>query len=115
MSAMDVRGVLGSRPPDNGLRYEEQCARCGSSAIWTDCEYCCGEGFTDHDCGEDCCVCQHPENNVRCDICRGDGGWLMCASDKEWCDAHPLDGRAHIGRGTFEFFRIDDPEDTVTR
>ena len=41
---------------------------------WVDCWNCGGEGFSHHDCGEDCCCCLHPEDNVVCDICRGKGG-----------------------------------------
>lgn len=45
---------------------------------WIDCYNCAGEGFSHHDCGEDCCCCLDPEDNVTCDICRGDGGWWAC-------------------------------------
>jgi hypothetical protein len=48
---------------------------------WVTCWQCGGEGMWDHDCGEDCCACLHPEDNVRCDICRGVGGWER---DPEW-------------------------------
>lgn len=37
------------------------------------CWQCDGEGYTHHDCGEDCCVCLHPEDNVRCYVCMGQG------------------------------------------
>lgn len=42
---------------------------------WIDCWNCGGEGYSHHDCGEDCCACLEPEDNVRCDICHGKGGW----------------------------------------
>lgn len=42
---------------------------------WVDCWQCGGEGTTGHDCGEDCCNCADPEDNVTCDICHGHGGW----------------------------------------
>jgi len=45
---------------------------------WVECWQCGGEGMYGHDCGEDCCVCADPEENERCDICRGKGGWLRC-------------------------------------
>ena len=42
---------------------------------WVDCWKCGGEGTTGHDCGEDCCCCLEPEDNVICDECGGAGGW----------------------------------------
>jgi hypothetical protein len=48
----------------------------GEYRVWIDCWNCGGEGFSDHDCGEDCCCCAFPEDNVVCDICEGEGGWL---------------------------------------
>lgn len=42
---------------------------------WIDCYNCGGEGYSHHDCGEDCCCCLNPEDNVVCDICEGKGGW----------------------------------------
>ena len=53
------------------------CEKCGWEKSWRDC-WNCEEGFSDHDCGEDCCCCLYPEPNVRCDICRGKGGFLVC-------------------------------------
>lgn len=44
------------------------------NADWQEC-WNCSDGFTGHDCGEDCCACLEPEDNVICDICDGDGGW----------------------------------------
>jgi hypothetical protein len=60
------------------------CEFCGNGKEWRDC-WNCEDGFTDHDCGEDCCCCLNPEPNVRCDICEGKGGWIAC----EIC--HPVD------------------------
>lgn len=73
---------------DQGECY---CSRCGSSCGWVDCEM-CDSGFTGHDCGEDSCCCQFPEDNVACEICGGDGGWMQCMSSEEWCRGHPLPG-----------------------
>lgn len=56
------------------------CEKCGMSLQAVDCWKCGGEGFSDHDCGEDVCCCLHPEDNVKCDICYGEGGWLACFS-----------------------------------
>ena len=73
-----------------------QCARCGSSCGFLRCGNCDEDGFSHHDCGEDCCCCRYPENNVRCDWCKGAGGWWNCLSTPEFCNAHPLPGRDHI-------------------
>jgi hypothetical protein len=59
---------------------EYACAYCGGSVDWVDCEN-CDDGYTDHDCGEDCCCCLDPEPNVICDICDGKGGWYKCLSN----------------------------------
>jgi len=42
---------------------------------YVDCWNCGGEGFSGHDCGEDTCCCLDPEDDVVCDICKGEGGW----------------------------------------
>ena len=38
-----------------------------------DCWDCGGAGVTHHDCGEDCCACAYPEDNVLCETCGGKG------------------------------------------
>ena len=43
-----------------------------------DCWNCGGEGVDGHDCGDDCCVCADPEDNVRCHVCRGKGVLILC-------------------------------------
>ena len=48
---------------------------------WIDCWNCDENGFVDHDCGEDSCCCLDPEPNVRCDICKGKGGWWADLSE----------------------------------
>lgn len=53
------------------------CSRCGGEKDWEDC-WNCEDGFSGHDCGEDCCCCIDPEENVVCDICRGEGGFFVC-------------------------------------
>lgn len=98
--------IIADFPPQDGQEYECQCARCGSSASYEDCEW-CEDGYDGHDCGEDCCVCLYPEDNVRCDICRGHGGWYTCLSSPEWCQANPLPGRERTGRGEIEWFTVN--------
>lgn len=83
--------------------YDEgqQCARCGSSADWVDCYNCGGEGELGSDCIDDLChggECIHGDSGqLRCDICRGKGGWWRCISSRDWCTAHPMSGREAIG------------------
>lgn len=72
-----------------GIQYHEPeypaCANCGNEKDWRDC-YNCEEGYSYHDCGEDCCCCLDPEPNVRCDICHGKEGWYQCFSCHPWED-----------------------------
>lgn len=91
-------------PPRDGRQYDCQCARCGSSCYWQQCDQCGGEGLDGHDCGEDCCCCLNPEDNVVCQFCAGHGGWHWCLSSKEFCDANPLPGREVIERGQLEWY-----------
>lgn len=44
------------------------------------CWDCGGTGYTHHDCGEDCCACRHPEDNVPCETC-GTTGILKYSSE----------------------------------
>lgn len=53
------------------------CKKCGSNLIWHECEN-CEDGFVGHECGEDVCCYLDPLPNVKCDECRGDGGWWVC-------------------------------------
>lgn len=92
-------------PQDDGRQWEHQCARCGSSVVFEECDQ-CEDGYSHHDCGEDCCACKYPEPNVPCDTCHGAGGWWSCISSAEWCEAHPLPGRERVERGQIEWFVV---------
>ena len=46
-----------------------------SEEDWVDC-WNCDDGFDSHDCDDDTCVCLNPVNNVGCDVCMGEGGWV---------------------------------------
>lgn len=65
---------------DEGHGEKERCS----------CWNCGGEGVSGHDCGEDCCACLKPQDNVRCDICDGRGWWWRCytcapkTEDDDW-------------------------------
>ena len=100
---MQTTPIIADHPPRDGQHYENQCARCGSSCDYTHCGG-CEDGYSGHDCGEDCCCCLYPEDNVICDVCNGDGGWWTCLSSPEWCKANPLEGRADVPRGKIEWF-----------
>lgn len=43
---------------------------------WIECYDCDGSGEGEHDCGEDTCVCLHPEPDA-CRTCLGEGGWWI--------------------------------------
>ena len=57
----------------------EACTVCGCDLEWADCWSCVGDGGY-HDCGEDCCCCANPDDdlNCACDVCDGRGGWPLC-------------------------------------
>jgi hypothetical protein len=54
------------------------CPVCGNDLEYVDCWRCGGEGYDGHECGEDCCACAEPEDNVLCEECGGGGGYLEC-------------------------------------
>ena len=88
-------------PTEDGYPDEDCCcARCGSSAAFVRCANCCGEGELGSDCIDDLChggECIHGDSGqLRCDWCRGAGGWWHCLSGPEWCNANPIPGREHI-------------------
>jgi hypothetical protein len=69
--------------------YEETEApmcECGSEKFWRECWDCGGEAYTHHDCGEDCCCCLDPEDNVLCETCEGACGWYQCSQCHPWED-----------------------------
>ena len=82
--------------------WSPRCARCGSSMEWHECTQ-CDDGFDGHDCGDDCCCCACPEDNVPCGICDGAGGWLRCMSSGKWCGENPLPGREKWARDECEW------------
>lgn len=111
---MEHRTVIAQHPPRDGRQWDCQCARCGSSVMWEDCVD-CDEGYSDHECGDDCCCCLEPEPNVECDICDGHGGWRTCLSSPEWCKANPLEGREQVERGEIEWFEVDEDDGRTSR
>jgi hypothetical protein len=97
--------IIAEYPPRDGNEYDCQCARCGSSCDYQRCDE-CEDGYSGHDCGEDCCCCACPEDNVVCDLCDGHGGWHRCLSSAAWCHGNPLPGRSGVQRGQIEWFVV---------
>jgi len=56
---------------------DEDAELDAESGNWEECWDCGGEGYTHHDCGEDCCACAEPIDNVVCRTCEGRRGWYM--------------------------------------
>lgn len=101
--------VITNGPPPDDRDWNNQCARCGSSMHWERCDN-CEDGYDGHDCGEDCCCCLYPEENVRCDTCLGECGWHVCLSSPERCESNPLPGRENVQRGQVEWSTFDVPD-----
>lgn len=105
---------IGPNPPHwfyrPGIEFDCCCARCGSSVATEHCTE-CEDGFDGHDCGEDCCCCAEPEENVACRCCDGTGLWRTCLSSADWCNANPLTGREDVKRGEIEWFTFAASED----
>lgn len=103
-SASDTRQetrVIGACPRD-GRYWENQCARCGSSLIFHDCDNCGGEGWIEDD------DWQADEGDGHdCDWCFGEGGHWACCSSVEYCEGNPITDRADVKRGTVEWFTFD--------
>lgn len=98
---MTVEKVIGACPRD-GREWDCQCARCGSSMHFVDCDNCGGEGDLESDDWQD-------EEGYRrpCDWCHARGGHWACLSSAEWCEANPRDGRADVKRGAVEWFTFE--------
>lgn len=64
------------------MSEREFCDKHQREKEWVDCWNCDTEtgnyGFSYHDCGDDTCCCLFPEANMRCDICKGAGGYMLC-------------------------------------
>lgn len=86
------------RRPDGEINDDCQCARCGSSCYFEDCDACGGEGFV---WGEDIASGYDfgwidEDETYPCQACRGKGGWWRCISSREWCQANPMPGREGV-------------------
>jgi len=54
------------------------CKTCGHEMEYEECWNCGGTGYSHHECGEDCCCCADPIDNVPCDNCDHLGGYWIC-------------------------------------
>ncbi len=60
------------------------CPRCKCCETeWQDCYNCGGEGYLEGN--EEDPLWYDPGDLIRCDICRGNGGWRQCVGD---CDGN---------------------------
>lgn len=85
-----------SEGPMIDVRFVDvQCKRCGSSIEFIDCVDCDGDGEWEDD--------QDGWTIVRaCNDCHGVGGFWICMSTAEWCEANPLPGNENVERHTME-------------
>lgn len=95
---MSATTAIGKYPRD-GREWECQCARCGSSMHFLECDNCSGEGWIEDDDWQ-----ADEDDGWSCDWCQGEGGHWACLASKDWCEANPRDGRSDIPRGTTEWF-----------
>ena len=97
--------TIGPRPPSDGKSHECQCARCGSSCDWRECEE-CEDGFIDNYYDDD--VDDEEYGYETCGNCEGYSGWWTCLASGGWCDENPLPGREGIKRGEIEWFETNE-------
>src|SRR5687768_16729399 len=92
-----ARSVLASEstPTLEGRRAvsetEVQCARCGSSLTFEDCEMCPATGW-------------YGEFDPTCPLCKGSGRVPVCLSAPTWCEDNALPGREEVVSHTPEFY-----------
>lgn len=97
---MTCESIIAHAPPNDGRDWDNQCARCGSSVHRVRCESCGGEGdFNDDE--------YDGEGFTTCETCNGAGGWWICLSSEEFCNANPAPGRLLFVRGAIEWFTFD--------
>lgn len=95
------QSFIGRHPPRDGRDWDCMCARCGSSVMRVRCDSCGGDGVVEV--YEEDPLNSDPGDMDRCDTCDGEGGWLVCLSSAEWCEANPNRSRTRE-RGVIEWF-----------
>ena len=93
--------VIAPHPPADGRKWGNQCARCGSSMDFQECDQCAGEGYDVFEEDGD-------ERDTDCEACNGRGGWWTCLSSPGWCNEHPNAGRENVQRGEIEWYTFDE-------
>ena len=99
--------IIADNPPSDGQQWDCQCARCGSSCYYVDCEHCGFEDFPGYVNRYEEDPLWYDEDDLwPCDVCQGQGAWAVCLSDCQWCELNPLEGREDVERGKIEWFVI---------
>lgn len=78
-----------------GRRLCPRCECC--ELIREECEQ-CEDGLDGHDCGEDCCCCEFPEDNLRCQFCQGRGYFQVCLGRCDSKGKHQQAALAKLGK-----------------
>lgn len=99
--------IIAERPPNDGAEWDCQCARCGRSVEWIECEACGGEGITGPgELYEEDPLWYDMNDTGPCRQCNGEASWPVCMSTESYCQNNPIPGREDIKRGRVEWFRI---------
>lgn len=100
MTNTAIRGLL-PKPYPGGVEWFDtqigpdcMCARCGSSVYRVSCHECGGDGYVSR--YEEDPLWYDEDDLYPCHWCHGAGGWNVCMSSREWCEAHPMVNREHV-------------------
>lgn len=103
-----MKTFIGNDHPNDGQKWECQCARCGSSLGWEECSACGGEGATSPgELYEQDPLWYDEDDCENCHQCGGQGSFPSCLSGSEWCEANPIVGRENIPSSTPEWFVVE--------
>lgn len=92
------------------MSQAHQCGRCGGDIERILCDRCDGSGHTEPGELHDVDPLWYDEGDVeQCNQCAGVGGWWVCSNSADWCEQHPMPGRAEWPGGKVESFEVDGP------